>query len=223
MNKLFNFLFPSFGLYFDKDADGGGGGAGDPGDPNPPQPKTIQHTQEQLDTMFAERASQAKRAALDELFKTLGVKDATELTAIFTDGKKLKESQLSELEKLAKEKTDIETKLSTEQRAHEHTRTIFTERLLKAEILAEAKKAGFRDESLGDVWMLVNAEHRTKITEKDDAFVGVDKVVEEIKKAKPYWLATQEPQRKSLGTPKSQRKPGDGQPADPRKSVLKTL
>lgn len=219
---LFKFLFPSFGLYFDKDADGGGV-AGVAGDPNPPQPKTIQHTQEQLDAMFAERASQAKRAALDELFKTLGVKDGIELTALFAEGKKLKESQLSELEKLAKEKSDIDTALTTEKTAHADTVKKFTERLLKAEILAEAKKAGFRDESLGDVWMLVNAEHRTKITEKDDAFVGVDKVVEEIKKAKPFWLATQEPQRKSLGTPKSQRKPGDGQPTDPRKSVLKTL
>ena len=213
-------------LSFGQDADGGGGAGDEDKDKDKDKdnkPKLISHTQEQLDAMFADRAKQGSRTALEELFKMLGVKDTTELTTLFTEGKKLKDSQLSELDKATKDKTTAEGALDTEKTAHGETVKKYTERLLKAEIMAEAKKAGFRDESLGDVWMLVNAEHRTKITEKDDAFVGVDKVVEEIKKAKPFWLAGDDPKKpKTPGTPRSPKKPGDGTP-EPKKGPFKTL
>ena len=224
MLSLFK-TFLSFPVWFlDKDADGGGGEAGDDDkEKKDDKPKLISHTQEDLDKAFAERASQGKRAALDELFKTLGVKDATELTTLFAEGKKLKDSQLSELDKANADKKTADDALMTEKTAHGDTVKKYTERLLKAKIMAEAKKAGFRDESLDDVWMLVNAEHRAKITEKDNAFVGVDKVVEEIKKAKPFWLAGDDPKKsKTPGTPRSPKKPGDGTP-EPKKGPFKTL
>lgn len=211
-----NSIFPALKIFYDANSGGGGaGGEGEEEKKEEPKPITFK-TQDELDVQFAARAKQGGRAALDELFKGLGVRDAEELKTFFNEGKKLKEGQQTDLEKAANEKKVAEDALNAEKELHTQTRTSFTERLLKSEVRSEAVKAGFRAESLDDVWMLVKSEHREKITEKDDAFVGVDKVVEDIKKLRPFWIGeTQETNKKpkTPGSPKSGTKQGDGQPS----------
>jgi len=228
MRTFTNLFFSKRPPIFWFDGQGDPGGATPPTTPPPaPAPKTVTYTQEQLDAMFADRAGQGGRAALNELFKALGVKDVDELKASYTEGKKLLDGQKTDLDKANADKKAADDLLVAEKSAHEATRNSFLERLLKAEVKAEAKKAGFRDEALDDVWMLAkNSENRAKITEKDDAFVGVDKVVEEIKKAKPFWLLGEDPKKpRTPGSPRLPRKPGDGQPETntKRKGPFKSL
>ncbi|HCR71214.1 MAG TPA: hypothetical protein DIW23_07215 [Anaerolineae bacterium] len=166
-------------------------------------------TQEALNAYFAERGEQGKRTATAEILSKTGVKDVDELVTLINEGKTLRESQQTELQKaqadleaLKNEKATAESAIQQEKDEHEKTKKSFTERILKAEVKAEAKKAGFRDESLDDVWMLVVASHREKITEKDDAFVGINKVIEEIKKTREYWLVGSTTiRKKSPGSP----------------------
>ncbi len=207
------------GLFFDQNADGGGAGAGN--GTGSPASVTKQYTQDDLDRMFSERATRAAQSAREDMLKKFGVKDDEELTTLLTDGKKLKESQMSEIEKFKTDKQTADDALATEKTAHAETVKNYTERLLKAEIKAKAQKAGFRDESLDDVWMLASTKDlRAKITEKDDAFVGVDAVVEEIKKAKPFWLAGEtEKKPKTPGSPRFPRKAGDNTPEPPKRTA----
>lgn len=201
------------GLFYD--ANGGGGIASEEvGEEKKEEAKPITFkSQEELDAQFKARAAQGKRSGLEELFKGLGVKDETELKVFFEEGKKLKDGQLTEIEKAATEKQAAEDALKAEKELHTQTRTIYTERLLKSEVKGEAKKAGFRDESLDDVWLLVKANYREKITEQDDMFVGVEKAIEEIKKNRAYWLSeSSESKTKTPGSPKPGKKSGDGQP-----------
>lgn len=210
-------------VFLDKDPDaggaGGGGGGGEDDPPkDPPADPTVQLAQKELDKQFADRAKRGGESALSKLFEKYGVKDADELAAVIQDGKKLKESQMSELEKAQAEKEAAEKLAADEKTARETERAALTNRLMKAEVKAQAKAAGFRDESLQDVWMLVQAEHRDAITEKDDEFEGIGEVVEEIKKSRAFWLADPE-KPNTPGTPKGQKKVGDGTPtpALPRK------
>jgi hypothetical protein len=215
INRMFINRFMKFpGLFFDANGGGGSGASEESGEEKKEETKPITFkSQEELDAQFAARAAQGKRSALEDLFKGLGVKDADELKAFFNEGKKLKEGQQTELEKAANEKKTAEEALNAEKESHTQTRTIYTERLLKSEVRSEAKKAGFREESLDDVWLLVKANYREKITEKDDMFVGVAQAIEEIKKSRAYWLGeTQETKTKTPGSPKPGSKKGDGQP-----------
>jgi hypothetical protein len=173
-SKLFKKFLIGSVLQFD-DANGGGGAGGDGGEKKeekPPEPKKVEHTQEELDKLFADRARQGERAALDKLFKDLGVKDATELTTLLTEGKKLKESQLSDVEKAQAEKTAAENALATEKTERADEIGKLKERLLKTDVRTAAKAAGFLDASLDDVWLLVSTkEYREKIKEENEAFV----------------------------------------------------
>jgi hypothetical protein len=220
-SKLFKKFLIGSVLQFD-DANGGGGAGGDGGEKKeekPPEPKKVEHTQEELDKLFADRARQGERAALDKLFKDLGVKDATELTTLLTEGKKLKESQLSDVEKAQAEKTAAENALATEKTERADEIGKLKERLLKTDVRTAAKAAGFLDASLDDVWLLVSTkEYREKIKEENEAFVGVDKVIEDLKKARPHWLGTDDPKKPRVpGSPRGQGGKGDGQDKQQRK------
>jgi hypothetical protein len=223
-SKLFKkFLVGSVLQFDDASGSGGAGGEGEKKEEKAPEPKTVTHTQDELDRQFAERAKRGGQVALNELYKELGVKDGDELKTLYVEGKKLKESQLSDLDKAKADKEAADKALLDEKTAREETVKKFTERLLKSEVRTAAKAAGFLDASLDDVWLLVSTkEYRDKISEENDAFVGVDNVIEDLKKARPHWLGTDKPEKpKGPGSPRSQGGKGDGQDKQQRKGPFK--
>ena len=82
-------------LFFDKGPDGAGvddaGGTDD-------EKKT--YTQTELNTMFAERQQRGPQAAISDLLKKVGLDTVDNLVAIVAEGQKLKQSQMTELEKI---------------------------------------------------------------------------------------------------------------------------
>lgn len=156
-------------------------------------------TQEELNAMFAERANQAKNKALTDVLEKTGYKSLDELNAAVEEGKKLKQSQMSEAEKTAVALKAAEDRATAAEKEKVDALEKANERLLKAAVIAQASSAGFRAESIEDVWLVID---RSKITEKDGAYQGLKEAVEAVAKAKPFWLSDQ---NKPKGTPGSGR------------------
>lgn len=203
------FMRPAF--YFDKDSDGGGNAGGGDGD----KPQTRAFTQKELDDMFAERARRAGEAAMAELLAKLGVKTLDEAQAVFKKAKEADDASKTALEKLQGEHDAMKKKAEQAEADKATAIAQSNERLMKAEIMAQAQTQGFRSEALPDVWLVVD---RTKITEKDGQFTGVKEAVEAVAKSKPFWLGTEKPSGR--GTPKPVDKTGGG--GDKDKQVPET-
>jgi hypothetical protein len=212
---MFRNLFMKTGFFMDADG-GGGSGAGGAGDgagkgegegENKNTPETKSYTQAQLDQMFGERSTRAEKVAIEKMMTELGVKDKDELKAILEENKKRKEGEMSDLDKEKAARLDAEGKAKDALTAAETIKAAATTRLMKAEVKAEAIKAGFLAESIDDVW---GAIKEGSITEKDDQFVGVAEAVAAVAKAKPHWVGSEV---KPRGTPRLEEKKktgGDG-------------
>lgn len=190
-------------VYFDQDPDTGGNGGAEDKDK---QPQKRAFTQAELDAMFADRAKRAGEAATAEMLGKLGVKSLEEAQAVFKKVQEAEEATKTELQKLqdavAKANEKVDQANADKAKALEQA----TERLMKAEVLAQAQAQGFRPEALTDVWLVVD---RSKIAEKDGNFTGVKEAVEAVAKSKPFWLAGGGPTGR--GTPKP---PGNLPPAN---------
>ncbi len=188
-------------FYYDPDGGGSGGGNTPPaagngaggGETKPPETRSF--TQAELDAMFSDRAKRAEENAIKTLLEKAGAKDATELLATLEEGKKAKTSQMSELEKLQAKMAELEKKATDADNARTAALAQANERLLKGEVLAAAAAKGFRPEAVNDVWLVID---RSKITEKDGAFAGVEAAIEQVVKDKPFWLGEKAPGK---GTP----------------------
>jgi len=200
------------------DATGNTGGTSATGDQN--QTPLVSMSQAQLDALFAERAKRGGEAAVNELVTALGFKTVDELKASFAAAKKAADEKLSDEEKKAKALKDAEDRATKAEQDRDAALKQASERLLKAEIIAEAARQGFLPEAVADVFLVID---RTKISEKDGAFTGVKEAVEGVAKSKPFWLGTQQPEKKpAVGTPKPpQRK--DATEEKPHKAASLTL
>jgi hypothetical protein len=177
-------------FFFDADGGGNTGGAGDPAK------TTVAYTQDQLNALFAERASRASTSAVAELLKQAGVEKPEDLIALAKEGRTLKQGQMSELEKANAAIADLTARAQKAESERVATLAQVTERLMKASVMAAAA-ATVRDDAVNDVWLLID---RSKITEKDGEFVGIKEAVEALTKAKPYLL--KDGTSKPSGTPK---------------------
>jgi hypothetical protein len=208
MHNLFK-LFGFFGLvkpamYFAPDAEGNGGGDGEqtpPGSETPPGNKgkdaeaKLTHTQAELSAMLGDRATRASASAIAALLEKAGYKTVEEMNAALEEGKKLKQSQMSEAEKTAAALKAAEERAAKAEADKTEALSKANERLMKAAVLSQATGAGFRAESVNDVWLVID---RSKIEEKDGEFKGLKEAIEAVAKAKPFWLADQ---KVSRGTP----------------------
>lgn len=184
------------GLYFDESADKGGTPPTTPPDGTPPGQAGAgdgdkkSFTQAELDALFGARAKQAAEKATSDLLTSLGVKSPDEIKTALAKAKELEDAQLSELDKAKrlveteKARADAAEKLQAEAMANAN------EKLLRAEILAEASKQGFRDEAVSDVWLVLTSDAKLKEQVKagEEGFEGIESVVKAIAKGKPHWL-----------------------------------
>ncbi len=168
-----------------------------------------EYTQEQLDTMFADRAKRAGESAVSGLLKDLGVDKLDDLKTTLADAKKLKESQLSEIEKtkteaanlksqLEKEKTDAQAKLDAAKAQNE--------KLLKRQAFADSAKtlklAFPTPQAEGDAFALADL---SKVTIEGEAVKGMDDVLKALQKDRPYLFASAKPGNLDSGVRGEQR------------------
>lgn len=219
----FTHLFP---IYFSPEGEGGGGttpppdpkndgnGAGGDGDK-----KTVTHSQDELNALFADRAKQAKEKATKDLLAALGVENVDAAKTALAEFATLKQSQMSEaekakaeLDKLAKERDGLKTE-------RDAATARANELLMKSAVIAEAMKPAhnIQEEALADVWQFVDKS----LLEIDEAgnVKGVEKAVKQVTEGKKYLLKSTPapkgtPQRangKTITTPNAQ--PEQKQPA----------
>ena len=200
---------------FDADAGGnsGGGAGGNSGGSNggtgegdkPKQEEKKSYTQAELDAMFADRAKQGASSAVASLLKKLGYEKPEDLEAVVSEGKKSLDEKKTEADKAAEALAKLAKERDEAKTAADAAIAKATERVMRAEVIAEAVKQNFRPEAVPDVWLLVD---RTKITEDGDTFKGIKEAVEAVAKAKPFWLL--DPKKPAGGSPPSKREGGSG-------------
>jgi chromosome segregation ATPase len=204
-------------ILYDADAGGGGGGqdgGNDGGNAGSNNEQKLSFTQAELDAKFADRAKRAAESAINEILTKAGLKTVDELTAALAEGKKLKDSQLTDLQKAQADLKAANDKLAQAEAEKNTALAQATERLMKAAILAEAVAQGFRPEAVNDVWLIVD---RSKIKEKDGVFEGVKDAVGQVVKDKPFWLKADD--KTPHGTPPGPgpKKPGTETPPEPQR------
>ncbi len=203
-----NLLKPA-GWYFDADTGGnnGGGGGDNSKKDDKQEEKTVTMTQAQLDVLFTERATRASAATLADLLKKAGVENVDALLNGYSEGKKLKEAQMTDKEKADKTLKDAQDEAAKAKTDLSAALAKMAERLMQSEVMAQASAQGFRPESINDVWLVVD---KTKITEKDGVYTGVKEAVEAVAKAKPFWLKDGSTDKKNNGTPRTPEKKQGG-------------
>ncbi|CAG1770526.1 hypothetical protein BAC2_01109 [uncultured bacterium] len=208
-------------LYSPDDGGGGSGGGDDKTDDKKTDDKKTEdkkdgkgtgekkeYTQEQLDAMFAERAKSAGSAATKALLDKFGAKTVDDLDAALKKAKELEEAQLSEADK-AKKAAEQARKEADEAKSNgEAAIARANERLMQAEIKAQATAQKFRKEAIDDVWLLVKSDAKMleKLKVKEDGSVdGAEAIVKDVAKARAHWLDSGSGGK---GTPR----PGDKKP-----------
>ncbi len=171
------------------DGDGGSGGdkGGTPPPASPPPPATAtgaggdekKFTQADVDRIMGERATRAKESAVSELLKGLGIEKPEDLKAIVAEHKKLKDSQLSDLEKANKRVAELEPKLSDQEAELADLRL----RSGLAKSLRQQKLAFASDAAEEDA-----LEHLSRVVQLDAKGVpkNLDDAIKALMKDRPY-------------------------------------
>lgn len=176
--------------------DGGAGGSANGDNGNGSGESKVTFTPEQqkfIDALVGERAKRAEASALNNVLKDLGVEKLDDAKTALGDLKKLKEAQLSDLEKAQHAAKDAQAKIDAAEKAKADALAQAQTKLMRAAVLAEAVKQNFDDSELSSVWRALQDDKALleKIKAQDgDEFDGVDKAVEQIAKAHPKWLKT---------------------------------
>lgn len=76
------------------------------------------YTQDELNALFAERATRAEQSTLKKVLESLGVEKVEDAQKIIHDTKKAQEAQLSEIEKVKKAHGEVETNYAKLQAEH---------------------------------------------------------------------------------------------------------
>jgi len=193
-------------VFYDANSSGGGGGTETPPEGDKPKGKTF--TQEELDALFAQRATQARNSAMTELFKELGVENADSLKAVITKAKEADDAQKSELQKAQDKATAADKALADQKTAHDAALAKLEKRIQDSEIKILAGRevkdkdgkvirSKFRDDALDVVLTTLD---RKAIVLKDDAYAGIEEALTELATAKTFLLEA-EPTATTKGSP----------------------
>lgn len=155
-------------------------------------------TQSEIDAIMGSVRNEASERAQRALLKEIGFEKADDVKAMLAKLKQLEQAQLSDAERVKVELDAAKAEARKEREAREAAMTSANERLLKAEVLAAARDAGFAD--INDAWVFVD---KAKIAQDGDAYKGVKEAVEAVLKAKPH-LAKRDDSR-AAGTPRPTR------------------
>lgn len=137
-------------------------------------------TQEQLDEILKERLGRQKKAVTNDLFSSLGVESADDIQAQLKELATLRESQMSEAEKQAKEAQDLRAQLeAANSQAKEAMATVQRQKTETAVLLA-ANKLNFQDAN--DVLRMVD------INELAKDGTDIEKALKDLAESKPYLL-----------------------------------
>lgn len=140
-----------------------------------------EYTQEELDTMFAERAKRAGSKALTDLYAGLGLKDAKALKALVSDANKKADDEKSDLEKAQTNATDWEAK---------HSALAKSQRLDRVRYAVEnaAREQKVIEGAVSDVFALID---QSKIEFDEDGLPQeVDKAVKAVLKTRAHMIAS---------------------------------
>lgn len=208
------------GVYFEADkGDGKGDGGNGNGDGKPPEdqkPPEVKFTQADVDRILGERLKRAEETTQKQLLEALGVKDTDEAKKAIEDAKKLREQQMSDLEKAqttSKELQAAKEKAETDAAAAiERAQTM----LMRAAVLAEASKAEYhiKADALPDVWSMIDRAGIKPKTDADGEFSGIAEALKALTKSKTYLVEAGD----GRGTPRPGAKP-QGQKQEPAKSA----
>lgn len=179
-------------------------------------------TQEQFNATLAERLKRDREAQQSKLLQTLGVESLDAAAASLAEFKKLKDSQLSETERLQNE-LDAATQAAAKARQEADTAIAASnERLIKAAVIAEASKSeyGVHEDARADVWLFIDREG-IKANENGD-YEGVGEAIKKVLEAKPYLKG--EVKQQVPGTPqrtlsRGLRTPANGKDTPTRPTV----
>lgn len=168
------------------DANGGGGEA------------KITFTPEQqkvIDQLLGERAKRAESSGVNALLKELGVEKPDDLKSALDEFKKLKASQLSDLEKAQQAAKEAQAKIEAAEKARNDALAHAQTKLMRAAVIAEAVRQNFAEEEISSVWLALmqdkDLKEKIKASEDGENFEGVDKAVAEIAKNHPKWLKSE--------------------------------
>jgi hypothetical protein len=200
-------------MFFVANSGGGGGGTNEnpPGN-NDDKPKGKTFTQEELDALFAQRATQARNSALSDLFKELGVENADSLKAVIKAAKDADDAQKTELQKAQDKANTAEKALADQKAAHDTAIAELEKRIQDSEIKILAgrevkDKDGnvirpkFREDALDVVLTTLD---RKAIVLKDGAYTGIEEALADLAKAKQF-LTEKEPEQNTQGTPSGEK------------------
>ena len=182
---------------FDVEGSSGTGTGQDKPDDKTPPADDKKFTQADVDRIVGERAQRAAESAVSKLLDGLSIKSPDELKTLITDKRKADADKLSETEKLAKAKADLEAKLTNAEQAGQEAIAKANLRLMKAAVITEASKPDYRikPDARDDVWRFIESDEKLKelIKLKDgseDDYVGVDAAIKSLLKAKTYLVET---------------------------------
>ncbi|MBI5954367.1 MAG: hypothetical protein HY865_22145 [Chloroflexi bacterium] len=181
-------------VFFDANSSGGGGGTETPPEGDKPKGKTF--TQEELDALFAQRATQARNSALADLFKELGVESADALKAVIKSAKDADDAQKSELQKAQDKATAADKALADQKPAHDAAIAELEKRIQDSEIKilagrevkdkdGKVTRSKFRDDALDVVLATLD---RKAIVLKDGEYTGIEEALTELATAKTFLL-----------------------------------
>lgn len=207
MYPFYSLLRPR--VFYDANSGGGGGSnENNPGNNDDNKPKGKTFTQEELDALFAQRATQARNSALTDLFKDLGVENADSLKAVIKAAKDADDAQKSELQKAQDRAANAEKAVNEQKTTFESQITDLEKLLTDTEIKIAASKAvkdkdgnvtraAFRADALEDVVVLIN---RKGIKRENGAVSGIEDALVELAKVKTFML-DDEPTTQFKGSP----------------------
>lgn len=160
-----------------QDANGGGNG-------NQQQDRTF--TQAELDAILSDRLKRAQDSTQKTFLTSLGVESLDDVKTALSEFQKLKDSQLSEAEKLQKE---LDTQRAAAEKARTEADTAIAqanERLMRAAVIAEASKSdyGVHEDARADVWLFIDKE-AIKLNDSGE-FDGIGDAIKKVLESKPY-------------------------------------
>lgn len=194
-----NGIFPGRMFFHSPDAGGAGGGSGDDGkgdndaDKDEDAGTKKEFTQEELNKLFAERAKNARSAALKEVLTAMGVERLEDAQVLVKKAKDAEAANLSEVEKANVKVKELQSAHDTlaQQNKLLRMRQAFNDMVKELEI----QFANLVAET--DAF---NAMDAKKIEEDDDGWHGIKEAVEAVVKERPYLVAeaTAEPRQHNI-------------------------
>jgi hypothetical protein len=179
---------------YDAEAPAGGGpasdGAGDhAGSTTPPEDAVVSFKQSELNKSYAERAKRAADKAVSDLLAGLGLKSQDDLKAIAKKAKDAEAAQLSEAEKSQKAFAEAQARIA--ELEAQHAQALAESKTLRIRSAVEVAAAALKFHKPEDAYLLADV---AAITIGDDGKVsGVEAVLKDLAKARPYLINGQEP------------------------------